>query len=303
MFSIRFLPKVLCALVLGVIAFTPAISQASMVRLITVLGPIDIALDDTATATTTAAPQTVTNFLSYVNNGAYSNSFIHRSMPGFVIQGGGYTWDSTTNGVKAIPVSAPVNNEFSTSRSNLRGTVAMALSGTDANSATNQWFINLADNSSLLDFRNANGGPFTVFGKVTSSGMKVADAIAALSTGNAGGAFTNLPMISRPTSGSLQQANLVMIQSASLITPATDSDRLFNYLEATYPQYLPLPGSVSATATVSGTVYYYRHYPGTNAYIATANGSVYYLVPSISGNITQLDTLANLLATAVSAGY
>lgn len=294
MLSIRFLPKVLCALVLVVLAFTPVLAQASMARLLTVLGPIDIALDDTA------APLTVTNFLSYVNSGAYSNSFIHRSMPGFIIQGGGFKWDSGINGAVTIPASAPVQNEFSTSRSNVRGTVAMAKLPNDPNSATNQWFVNLADNSSNLD--NQNGG-FTVFGKVTSSGMKVADAIAALSVVNAGGAFTNLPIVSQPASGSLQQANLVMVKSASLIPSASDSDRLFNYLEATYPQYLSLPGSSSATASVNATVYFYRYYPGTNAYIATSNGNVYYLVPSISGNITKLGTLAEWLATAASAGY
>jgi cyclophilin family peptidyl-prolyl cis-trans isomerase len=291
--SIRNVFKVLSTLALFVFSATPTVSQASMVRLLTTLGPIDIALYDTA------APLTVTNFLSYVNSGVYNNSFIHRSVAGFIFQGGGYAWDSALNGVKAIPASAPIMNEFSASRSNLRGTVAMAKLGTSPNSATNQWFVNLADNSLNLDAQN---GGFTVFGKVTASGMIVADSIAALSTVNASGAFTNLPVTSQPAAGLLQQGNLVMVKSASLIplsASTSDSDRLFNYLEATYPQYFSLPNSQSANA--GG--YYYRYYPGSSAYLATSNGVVYYLVPSISANITSFGALAGWLATAVSAGY
>jgi peptidyl-prolyl cis-trans isomerase A (cyclophilin A) len=292
----RFVFKLLSAVALVFLAFLPAVSQASMVRVLTVLGPIDIALYDAA------APLTVANFLSYVNSGAYKNSFIHRNVPGFIIQGGGYTWE---NGVQTIAALGPVMNEYSASRPNVRGTVAMAKLGSDPNSATNQWFVNLADNSANLDVQN---GGFAVFGQVTTSGMKVADAIAALSTVNACGinagcAFTNLPITSMPATGSLQQGNLVMVNSASLIAFTSDSDRLFNYLEATYPQYLSLPGSASATANVNGTAYYYRYYPQSNSYIGTANGMVYYLVPAISGNITTLGTLAAWLATVAGAGY
>ncbi len=97
------------------LAAVPAMSHATTVRLATVLGSIDITLYDKE------APLTVANFLSYVNSGAYKNSFMHRSVPGFIIQGGGYTWNSGTNSVAAVPASAPVQNEFSASRSNVRG--------------------------------------------------------------------------------------------------------------------------------------------------------------------------------------
>ena len=112
----------------------------------------------------------------------------------FVIQGGGYVWDSVTASMLAIQQNAPVVNEFSVTRSNVRGTIAMAKLGNDPNSATNQWFFNLVDNSANLD--NQNGG-FTVFGKVINNGMQVVDAIAALPVVNGsdfGGVFSNLPV-------------------------------------------------------------------------------------------------------------
>lgn len=96
--------------------------------------------------------------------------------------------------------------------------------------------------------------------------------------------------------------SMEIANSASPIKPPSsmyDSDRLFNYLEAFYPQYLPHPSSGSATAAG----YYYRHYPITGAFIGTSNGMVYYLIPSINNNITQLGTLAKWLTIAASSGY
>ena len=251
-----------------------------MVRLVTVLGPIDITLYDTE------APLTVANFLSYVNSGAYSNSFIHRSMPGFVIQGGGYTLNNAT--LAAVPASAPVQNEFSTSRSNVRGTIAMAKVGSDPNSATSQWFINLADNASNLDQQN---GGFTVFGRISASGMKVADAIAALQIVNAGSVFTNLPITSLPASGSLGQGNLVMIESA-----VSQSDCLFNWAERTYPEYFSPAGAASATYAP----YYYRYYSGTGNYLATsaADNDIWVLGPSWGNNLLDVGPGAGLLTIA-----
>lgn len=151
------------------------------------------------------APLTTQNFLNYVEAGDYVNTIIHRSVPGFIIQGGGFTADGLANSldnppdaIGVIPSRAPVVNEFSTERSNLRGTIAMAKLGGDPNSATNQWFFNLADNSTNLD--NQNGG-FTVFGEVLAdSDLTNLDAIAALpivdgSSFFGQGAFTNLPLI------------------------------------------------------------------------------------------------------------
>ena len=206
--SQRLLSKVfsLSLLLLGLWSF-PAL--ATIVRMQTSLGNIDIQLLDSA------APATVANFLNYVKTGAYDNSFIHRSVRGFIIQGGGYRW---SNGVASVPANAPVINEYSASRSNLRGTIAMAKLGTDPNSASNQWFFNLADNSANLN--NQNGG-FTVFGQVMGEGMKVVDAIAALPITNANGsntngAFGNLPLATTPVGGITAQ-NLVTIGTVMVL--------------------------------------------------------------------------------------
>lgn len=139
------------------------------------------------------APLTVTNFLNYVNGpegASYDGTFIHRSMPGFVIQGGGYHLVDDTR--THITTGDPVVNEFK--RSNLRGTIAMAKLGGDPDSATSEWFVNLGNNSGNLDEQN---GGFTVFAEVIGDGMAVVDAIAALDRYDLGGAFTDLPLISQ----------------------------------------------------------------------------------------------------------
>lgn len=150
------------------------------------------------------APETVANFLNYVDDGDYQDSFIHRSVPGFVIQGGGYSF--VDGEVVEVPTDPPVINEPGIS--NLRGTVAMAKRSGDENSATSQWFINTDDNASDLDGQN---GGFTVFGEVTS-GMDVVDAIAALPVWNAGGAFSELPLIDYPGSGAVERQHLVITE-------------------------------------------------------------------------------------------
>jgi len=124
------------------------------------------------------APKTVENFLAYINAGRYQNTFIHRAVSGFVIQGGGYTSTLPYAHIATFPT---VVNEFKVG--NTRGTVAMAKLGSDANSATSEWFVNLADNRANLD--NQNGG-FTVFARVIGNGMNVVDGIANLPRFNIG---------------------------------------------------------------------------------------------------------------------
>jgi cyclophilin family peptidyl-prolyl cis-trans isomerase len=210
MFLIRLKIETILKLAAVLILAFPAVCSASTVRMQTVLGNIDIELFDAV------APLTVTNFMNYVNSGAYNNSFIHRSVPGFVVQGGGYTWDNT--GVNPIAQNAPVMNEFSSTRSNVRGTIAMAKLGSGPDTATNQWFFNLADNSANLDFQN---GGFTVFGQVIGNGMQVVDAIAALSVwnatgGNPGSPFGNLPLVGY-TGGAITGANLAMVTNVAAV--------------------------------------------------------------------------------------
>ncbi|MGA0805149.1 MAG: peptidylprolyl isomerase [Pseudohongiellaceae bacterium] len=180
----RILPALL--LVLASLA-APASKANSVVCVESSLGNFCIELFDDV------APQTVQNFLNYVRGGDYNNTFIHRSVPGFVIQGGGYYYTGGTT-VTEVPKDAPVRNEFN--RSNLRGTIAMAKFGNDPNSATSEWFINLGNNAANLDGQN---GGFTVFGQVVGNGMAVVDAMAARTARDLsfslGGAFTDVPVL------------------------------------------------------------------------------------------------------------
>jgi len=113
------------------------ISPSSMVP----FGNIDVALTDNLT------PQTVENFLTYINSGSFVDNIFHRSVPGFVIQGGGFNFSVVSGGAAAglVPTIAPV--PFEKGLSNVAGTIAMAQSGGNQSSATSQWFINMADNS------------------------------------------------------------------------------------------------------------------------------------------------------------
>jgi len=176
----------------------------SVVRFSSNVGEIDMELFDTE------KPLTVANFLSYVNAGRYNQSFIHRSVPGSVIQGGGFGLSG--NAVVSVPTSAAVPNEPGIS--NQRGTVAMAKLGDNPNSATSQWFINLENNAAILD--NQNGG-FTVFGRVLGNGMALADRVASLKTQNLGGALNELPLLGENATVS----NLVRFQSVSALPAGT----------------------------------------------------------------------------------
>lgn len=120
------------------------------------------------------APLTVANFLNYVEDGDYDGSFFHRLVPGFVLQGGGFTYDPVER-YEEVPDDLPVLNEPGIS--NLRGTVAMAKITNQPDSATNQFFINLDDNRVPLDTSNQG---FTVFARVVPEDMGVVDALAAL---------------------------------------------------------------------------------------------------------------------------
>ena len=140
------------------------------------------------------APLTVANFERYIEEEKYTDIILHRLISGFVLQGGGFQWSNDQTSPSSIESFPAVQNEFSSERSNTRGTIAMAKIGNDPDSATNQWFFNLADNSANLD--NQNGG-FTVFGKTkTQTDLLFVDILASSPVANAGGVFSNLPYVS-----------------------------------------------------------------------------------------------------------
>ncbi len=141
----------------------------SAVRINTSLGFFDVILFNSAT------PGTVSNFMSYANAGKYNDVAFHRSIPGFVLQGGGFRGTGQNTQFASMIASPPIANE--PGLSNIRGTMAMAKIGGNPDSATNQFFVNTGDNTANLDYQN---GGFTVFGRVAGNGMAVVDAINAL---------------------------------------------------------------------------------------------------------------------------
>jgi peptidyl-prolyl cis-trans isomerase A (cyclophilin A) len=125
----------------------------------------------------TESPVSVENFLSYVDDGFFDGTVFHRVISGFMIQGGGMDAE-----LRQKPTKSPIKSEAANGLKNTRGTLAMARTS-DVNSATAQFFINLADNA-FLDHGGRDYG-YAVFGRVTQ-GMEVVDAIAKVKTGRKG---------------------------------------------------------------------------------------------------------------------
>ncbi len=213
-----------------------------------------------------AAPGTVANFLRYVDDGDYTNTLIHRSEPNFVIQGGGFTLFSNIIGL--MTVDALITNEYN--QSNLRGTVAMARLGGSPNSATSQWFVNLANNTEL----DAVDGGFTVFARIVK-GMEIVDSIAALNrynlSSNLGSAFVSVPSTATPSTLPIDADEFIRVMRAwrtdthpgllpyqcSLTSP---SDTLTEFCG----------GTLSFPVLVSGVLY-----EGTLAYVPGRTGLVF----------------------------
>ncbi len=161
-------------------AIHPAHAEAPpRVKLVTTLGTIEVQLDPQR------APKTVANFVQYVKDGFYAGTIFHRVIPGFMIQGGGFTVDMQQKSTRA-----PIALESKNGLKNLRGTIAMARTS-DPNSATSQFFINLADNPSL-DYPQPDGQGYAVFGQVIA-GMDVVDRIAKVATQSTG-PYQNVPV-------------------------------------------------------------------------------------------------------------
>jgi peptidyl-prolyl cis-trans isomerase B (cyclophilin B) len=145
-----------------------------MVKLQTNHGAVTIELD------AERAPDTVANFLRYVKSGHFDNTVFHRVIDGFMIQGGGFE-----PGMKQKPVDAPIKNEANNGLKNDAYTVAMARTS-DPNSATAQFFINIADNAFLNHTApTAQGWGYAVFGRVVE-GKDVVEKIRKVPTGTRG---------------------------------------------------------------------------------------------------------------------
>ena len=158
-----------------------AATENPKIRLTTSLGAIELELN------ADKAPQTVKNFLAYVERGYYNGTIFHRVIPGFMIQGGGFV-----PGMREKTTGVPVKNEADNGLKNLAGTIAMARTS-DPQSAAAQFFINTVDNPAL-DHRDKTdrGWGYAVFGKVTK-GMDVVKKIESVATRTVG-PFQNVPV-------------------------------------------------------------------------------------------------------------
>jgi len=209
------LKKMLSASVF-LLSFSSSVN-ATIVEFQTSEGNIQVNLFDQST------PRTVENFLQYVDEQHYTTSVIHRVAPDFVVQGGGFTFEGDWPLTRLVTNAAVINEPV---YSNVKGTIAMAKSA-DPNSATDQWFFNLADNASNLDLQNEG---FTVFGQVIGDGMATIEKIAKLNLCNNGG-LTGIPMIDYSSQNCSEQStpgieNFVVINQVIIIdsSEVTDAD-------------------------------------------------------------------------------
>ena len=193
---------------------------------------IEVNLFDTTT------PETVKNFLNYIDNEHYTNSVVHRVSPNFVVQAGGFEFSGTWPLTPLVP-NAPVVNEAI--YSNVKGTIAMAKKGNDINSATNQWFFNLKDNNDTSDANNLdrqNGG-FTVFGQVIE-GMDIVEKIVLIQNLCTNEGLTGIPMLMEAGQTCLDMGtpgveNFVVIEQITIIDSSEVTDDDLNPLLSKYP--------------------------------------------------------------------
>jgi uncharacterized protein (TIGR03437 family) len=228
-------------------------------RFQTTLGGIDVVLTPTPT------PMTVANFMTYVSSGGYNNTIIHRSLPvsaadpPYIIQGGGYILGPGNLPV-LTPQNAPVTNEFNTAncpggKCNVAGTIAMAQYGGNIDSATNEWYFNVADNSSTLDSQS-----FVVFGNVANaSSLAVATNINSLPTFmddfGQDADFMNLPLQNyscpNTTCPLVKPANYIFVNSITPISPADSAGGVAD--AATYANNNKIGISPGEIITLFGT--------------------------------------------------
>lgn len=192
----RFLIQAALTLSLVTIGLGSAWADKVLVLIQTSQGDIKLELDKAK------APGTVENFVQYANDGFFDGTIYHRVIPGFMIQGGGFTAD-----MKKKETRAAIKNEAKNGLKNKRGSIAMARTRAP-HSATAQFFINLKDNS-FLDYPGQDGWGYTVFGEVVE-GMEVVDAIAEKPTGNKNG-MQNVPK------------TVVVIEKVSVVPSASNT--------------------------------------------------------------------------------
>jgi peptidyl-prolyl cis-trans isomerase A (cyclophilin A) len=253
------------------------------VRFDTSAGPVNVELFDTR------APLSVANVLNYIQSGRYTNTVFHRLVSNFVLQGGGFTFNPNAPSLTPVATDPPVKNEFEITKTpqgtpipqNIQGTLALAKLGGDPNSATSQFFFNLADNSSNLDSQN---GGFTVFGKlVGANDQAVVNALAATpirdqSNGSSSSPFGSIPLnnysgTNFPTDTTLN--NYALVRDAAVVSRSAVFNSNPGLVTATFTPSTP------STPNNSLTLHYAAGATGTavitvqvsNQFGATENGT------------------------------
>lgn len=242
--------SLLCALALMGATLSLSV-QATIVEFKTSLGTFEVNLFDETT------PETVANFLKYVEAESYNNSVLHRLEPNFVIQGGGFSYTGKLP-LKAIPALPAVKNE--PKWSNRRGTIAMAKIGNLPDSATNQWFFNLKDNHEGSNALDGQNGGFTVFGQVTEQGLEILDEIAKLKRFNMGGAATTIPLRNYTWADAnagkvVTDDNFVMIESVTVVDARPDTAAGLSPIANTTPP-APPPSEDTGSKSKSGSMHW-----------------------------------------------
>lgn len=195
------------------------LSGGTLVQMVTDGGVIHLELFNQAT------PNTVANFLTYVNSGRYANGMIHRNVKNFVVQGGGFfiRVEGEQAFIDQVQTNAAITNEYQSSHPNVRGTISMARLGNQPNSATSQWFINMVDNTTVLGSGSSDGFPYTAFGKVVGRGMEAADRINQATNVNLseslGGTFGEVPVFGWDGRAPITLGNLILTPEVRVVTP------------------------------------------------------------------------------------
>lgn len=225
------------------------------------------------------APANVANFFNYLSRYEQNGGLLlQRLVTNFVLQGGGYHFDDATNTISAhIAVDDPVRGEFSAAHSNLKGTLALALS-TGPNSGTSEWFFNLANNSASLD-GSGNGGPFTVFGQVAAADLGKLDDLNAMPVKavTPGLPFNTVPLVDGTT---LDENNIVRIVD---FQENNRDDQL------TYSDLV-----ISNTNAVSGSLGGFKGNTLTLNYLAAGSATVSFTVKDKAGNSSTMSFTVNV---------
>lgn len=242
------LKKLICTsmLFIGLTSFV----NATIVEFQTSQGSFQVNLFDQTT------PKTVNNFLQYIDEQHYTNSLMHRAIPNFVVQGGGFTFEGAfpLTGLETNPavINEPVY-------SNVKGTIAMAKLGGNPNSATDQWFFNLVDNSAGLPKLDTENGGYTVFGQVIGDGIAIIEKISQLTLCDTN-TLKSIPMVIDDGQQCTDLVapgieNFVVINQVTIVdsSEATDADLtpVKNTLISTPVEPTPTPDSSGGGGSVT----------------------------------------------------